>query len=396
MSDDDYYDDEYADFHDMLFDADPDPDFADDLAERATYSPVWFDNPNEEARDYFSDWEYYSDDYFDDDPMLLSNLSKSQIEGRSISQHSRHSTKRGRKRKLSEAREIATLGAKEMGALEACIKGTVWKVQSPEPAESYKGGVAKPVALRLSKAIMKSAYSMKQGFGRGGLTRDESWANDLSLADMGLKTDTSVDRQQEPRMIGNDEAESTSDGDVADKDEEEDENVEEMTDLTGLDLYHGQSSTTFSLLKSTRSRPETMTQSGKVQAEDIDDPNDRHSPRKRQKVNGSESDTESRNTLNTPGTSLSTEASETAMEAEPKRGSGSVKQSKGENARQHESVQKQTDRYSENPTAFSRKRKLSDVEGVVSTPTAGTDRATKVAKSSVVSHSSNTSKRDRQ
>lgn len=202
MSDDEYVyqDAEYEDFQEMLYDADPTPDLADDLAERAAYSPVWQDNPVEELRDYFSDWEYYSDDYFDDDPNLL-NKSAEKIRGRrQESQKLQHSATRGRKRKLSEARERPQLTRAEMDALSACLLGTVWKTQSPEPAAVYQKGIDLPVSLRLSEEIMRSAYSKKRGFGKGRLKRDESWANDLSLEDMGLRAERGLSIHEQPSL----------------------------------------------------------------------------------------------------------------------------------------------------------------------------------------------------
>lgn len=57
MSDDEFvYDSPYEDVYDLLDDADPAPELADDLAERAVYSPVWQHTHTGELRDYFSDW----------------------------------------------------------------------------------------------------------------------------------------------------------------------------------------------------------------------------------------------------------------------------------------------------------------------------------------------------
>lgn len=57
MSDDEYYyDSPYEDVYDILYDADPAPELADDLAERAVYSPIWQHTHTGELKDYFSDW----------------------------------------------------------------------------------------------------------------------------------------------------------------------------------------------------------------------------------------------------------------------------------------------------------------------------------------------------
>lgn len=222
MSDDEYYDPDYDDFHEMLYDADASPELADDLAERATYSPLWQDNPTEELRDYFSDWEYYSDDYFDDDPDLLNGVSKTG-DGQKLGQRPRQPVKRGRKRKFSEAREPPEL-KEELDALTSCLRGTVWKSRSPEPGIVYRQGVDSPVALQLSEEIMRSAYSWKRGFGKGRLRQDESWANDLSLADMGLKAERSLSMPEQPKPDDDEEdeepGEDAMEDDIGSVDEE--------------------------------------------------------------------------------------------------------------------------------------------------------------------------------
>ena len=217
MSDDGYYeyDPEYEEFTDMLYEADANPDLADDLAGRATYSPTWQDDATEELRDYFSDWEYYSDDYFDDDPTLM--REKGEI--------------RGKKRKATEAGD--GFPSKRHNALTACLRGTVWKKSSPEPPIRYRKGMVKPVALKLDDKIMKAAYSRGAGFGRSDLRRDESWANDLSLADMGLKTETSTGIHDASNTAAVDEEEDEDEDLVSqavDDDEEDDAEIQETAD----------------------------------------------------------------------------------------------------------------------------------------------------------------------
>lgn len=309
MSDDEYYDDEYADFHDMLYDADPDPDLADDLAEHAAHSPVYIDNPNDDARDYFSDWEYYSDDYFDDDPVLLGAMSKDQSEDKQTARNTQQPTKRGRKRKLSEARERTHSETKEMRALRACMQGTVWKTQSPELEESYKGGNSQPVALRLSKAIMKSAYSKKKGFGTGRVARDESWANDLSLADMGLRTEKSMDVQHGGSVLNKeviDEEEEIADEEV-DMDQEM---VEEELHLLSNEDHKRALQQSLQ-----RGNPTIQGQMGGISLEDSEHEEEQRKT-KRRKVATTESSTESKNSFITPATSLEPDVSDTAMDIE--------------------------------------------------------------------------------
>ncbi|KAJ5689537.1 hypothetical protein N7462_003929 [Penicillium macrosclerotiorum] len=69
MSDDDEYyewDDEYL-LEDLV------PDLVDELAGTSYYEAALYEDPAMDVEDYFSDWEYYSDDYHDDDPTVKHN-----------------------------------------------------------------------------------------------------------------------------------------------------------------------------------------------------------------------------------------------------------------------------------------------------------------------------------
>ncbi|KLJ11714.1 hypothetical protein EMPG_13111 [Blastomyces silverae] len=70
MSDDeDYYDDDFdADW--FWFD-EGERELADDLAEGTMHSPVYMDQAAYDAIDSASDWDYYTDEYFDDDQSVL-------------------------------------------------------------------------------------------------------------------------------------------------------------------------------------------------------------------------------------------------------------------------------------------------------------------------------------
>lgn len=295
MSDDEYYyDADYDDFHEMLYDADATPDLADDLAERATYSPLWQDNPTEELRDYFSDWEYYSDDYFDDDPNLLNGVTKTG-DGQRLGAHRLTSAKRGRKRKLSEVREHPKLEKKEMDALTACLQGTVWKSRSPELGIAYKKGLDSPVALQLSEEIMRSAYSRKRGFGKARFKRDESWANDLGLADMGLKAERSMSMHEQPNE-DNEHEDLNEDA----NDEQEDSVDEEAVEAETLveEPYRIDVQAELAPLKTS------------VIQEEIDHG---RTPRKRRKLSMSAHEPRKQTALPTPDGSLDRDQSDTAM-----------------------------------------------------------------------------------
>ncbi|PGH16290.1 hypothetical protein AJ79_01829 [Helicocarpus griseus UAMH5409] len=94
MSDDDeYYDDEFD--GDWLWFDDGERELADDLAEGTTHSPVYLDQGAYDAIDSASDWDYYTDEYFDDDESLIRK------QGLAVTASSGFSTV-GRKRKQGE------------------------------------------------------------------------------------------------------------------------------------------------------------------------------------------------------------------------------------------------------------------------------------------------------
>ncbi|KAH0537418.1 hypothetical protein FGG08_005771 [Glutinoglossum americanum] len=90
MSDEeDFLDDEYWEYEDCPNDGVA--AWADDLAEHTIHSPVWADiDPNFEMEEFWSDWENYSDDYYDGD-----TRKSTKVEGNGI----RSSPKPGEKRK---------------------------------------------------------------------------------------------------------------------------------------------------------------------------------------------------------------------------------------------------------------------------------------------------------
>lgn len=186
MSDiEDYAYSPYDDLEDILYDADPAPELADDLASHAVHSPVYQEEAAAfELQDYFSDWEYYSDDYMDDDPALLNKRSQ----GQALKENGGAKVmKRGKKRKLAETRDKLPLDLTEVGLLTRCIKGTVWAEPAERGPPSYKAGQEGKVALMKD---WKELFAITDdGWGRAevGAKVDESWAKDMSLADMGLQ-----------------------------------------------------------------------------------------------------------------------------------------------------------------------------------------------------------------
>jgi hypothetical protein len=101
-----------------------------------------------------SDWEYYSDDYYDDDPTLLKNnpqegspLQRSKLK---ISE----GLHRGKKRKLAATSDIPELSLDEdpsddLRAMRPWFQGTIWKSGVPERTEKtlYQPGMGQRVSL---------------------------------------------------------------------------------------------------------------------------------------------------------------------------------------------------------------------------------------------------------
>jgi len=360
MSDDEYYyDPDFDDFHEMLYDADAEPDLADDLAEHAMHSPLWQDNPTEELRDYFSDWEYYSDDYYDDDPDLLNGVTKTG-DGQRLSQRPAQPAKRGKKRKLSETTEHPKLAKEELDALTACLQGTVWKSRSPEPGVTYRKGVDTPVALQLSREIMRSAYSRKRGFGKGRLQGDESWANDLSLEDMGLKAERSVSMHEPPKPGDEEEG------------EEEEENVEVDEDAMGVeeDLTEKEAAEAEAVVAEPY-RVDLMSELTPVNSVVVQEEIDYDSaPRKKRKLSMPTGATSEKNALPTPDGSLDRDQSDADIEEESKETKQPAKGGRGryKKAEIASKVSQEGERKEVKPsTGPGRKRKLSINSAIGST-----------------------------
>lgn len=184
MSDiEDYAYSPYDNLEDILYDADPAPELADELADHAIHSPIYHDEDlvKNELDDYFSDWEYYSDDYLDDDPTLLKENPQDGTPPKP------RKLKRGKKRKLAETQDIPPSHLDEDLLLTRCIKGTIWAKPSELKTPPYTDGQEKKVALMKD---WKQAFAVKDNGWRRSTTQgedDESWAKDMSLADMGLQ-----------------------------------------------------------------------------------------------------------------------------------------------------------------------------------------------------------------
>lgn len=220
------YDD---DLEDILWDADPAPELADDLAEHAVHSPVYLDEvAGYELEDYFSDWEYYSDDYMDDDPVLLKRDPQVGVlkQGKDKNNKGKASS-RGKKRKLEDALDNKPPHLDETKLLTQSIRGTVCADPAKREPPSYTEGQEGKVALMKN---WKERFAITDdGWGRqsGQAGEDESWAKNMSLADMGLQNvqrQSSFERGTEEAnggMEGEEEGEDQDEGDFGDEDDVE-------------------------------------------------------------------------------------------------------------------------------------------------------------------------------
>ena len=220
MSDiEDYAYSPYDDLEDLLYDADPAPELADDLAEHTLHSPVYQDEDavKNELQDYFSDWTYYSDDYMDDDPSLLRKDPQDGSPPKRAAKP-KQTVKRGKKRKLVETQDIPPLDLDEDHLLTRCIQGTTWTKASEVSIPVYKEGQEQKVSLMKD---WKQVFAVKDsGWGQSSANEDESWAKDMSLADMGLRT--------MPRQASLEQDTQQAD-DIAVSEEEMEDEAEDLT-----------------------------------------------------------------------------------------------------------------------------------------------------------------------
>jgi hypothetical protein len=183
MSDDGYYPGSaYDDLDDLYYEDDLGDNLPDDLAEHTMPSPIYHEDPAYEMLEYFSDWEYYSDDYYDDDPALLKKNPQSGADTKSKRDTKTDTQAKGKKRKLTDTKDIPELALDDRPTLAASVRGTVWRGPRPQSPKPYEIGKGPRIALLKNWAQIFERTSL-----RSMLKRDESWANDLSLEDMGLR-----------------------------------------------------------------------------------------------------------------------------------------------------------------------------------------------------------------
>ncbi|KAJ5397538.1 hypothetical protein N7509_005651 [Penicillium cosmopolitanum] len=146
MSDDDEYyewDEDYL-LEDLV------PDLVDELAQTSYYEAALYEDPSFEVEDYFSDWEYYSDDYHDDDPTVKTTAPPAQ-----------------KKARRAQAQAKATTTNRVAGSKFPAIpdissfQGVIWKTPSLDPYQDvavfYEPIGNKVALLKDWREVFKSA-----------------------------------------------------------------------------------------------------------------------------------------------------------------------------------------------------------------------------------------------
>ncbi|KAJ9310172.1 hypothetical protein C8Q69DRAFT_229158 [Paecilomyces variotii] len=203
MSDDeDFVDDDYED--EWYWAEDANPDIADNLAETAQHSPIPVDDPALELVEIFSDWEYYSDDYYDDDASVVRKLRStraSPYRSRTKSQGNGDETRNTKKRELARVDDIPELSLDDeetpppFELIDASsFKGVVWKKSDDaavQRAQLYEPGFGEKVALlRNWREIFKDSQPKRNGNGirKSNTTKSASSSNGTATRSRREKT----------------------------------------------------------------------------------------------------------------------------------------------------------------------------------------------------------------
>lgn len=144
--------------------------FQDDLAEHTLPSPVYAEDGAYETMDGYSDWEYYSDDYYDDDPTLLKDNPQEGSLLRTSKSSNSSGLHRGKKRKLAATSDIqvypsVVTSSSTLGLWDPPSKATGWISSSAENKEKklYEPGMGERVALL---GNWREVFRSNQPFGR--------------------------------------------------------------------------------------------------------------------------------------------------------------------------------------------------------------------------------------
>lgn len=127
----------------------------DELAATSYYEAALYEDPAIDVEDYFSDWEYYSDDYYDDDPSVKQNGAVAKEPGTTTKTHRAQPASRTNNRVLRPQSSVKPD--------ITSFQGVVWKTTSLEKDQDvavqiYEPGHGDKVALLENwREIFKSA-----------------------------------------------------------------------------------------------------------------------------------------------------------------------------------------------------------------------------------------------
>lgn len=166
----------------------------DDLAETSTYSPVIIEDPSLETAESFSDWEYYSDDFYDDDPTVFRRRrakalqeAENQIDWPPRKKKRTASTTTDGIPQLSLPAAVVDLPTDT-----ASFKGVIWR--KPDGTEKqpdlYEPGQCKKVALFKDwREVFKASHC------KSNWLRERSPYNRLHLAENGVHEITPLSQE---------------------------------------------------------------------------------------------------------------------------------------------------------------------------------------------------------
>ncbi|KAJ5759979.1 hypothetical protein N7520_007135 [Penicillium odoratum] len=203
-------DEDYYDWEEEYLYEDAVPDLVDELAASSWYEAALYEDPGIEVEDYFSDWDYYSDDYHDDDPTVAQSRVRAKTEPK---------TKPSPKKKKGRAHTAAQVNPLKLDI--GSFQGVVWKTDSLErdtdvSVQIYEPGQLDKVAfLQDWREIFKSAQP----------ALDKS-----RLRKRRVPEPRSLDVSEDDEIL-NDADQEDSEG----EDEDEDEDEDAMSDVDSTD-----------------------------------------------------------------------------------------------------------------------------------------------------------------
>jgi len=159
----------------------------DDLAEHTMHSPVWVSfDPDFETASYGSDWEYYSDEFFDEEGLGSGEKMKVEGDDSKAEAQPQDSKMRKKRRKLNTTENIPELSLNELARKRPTV---IWtprnqRLQSPE-LPLMKEGQAEKVAL----------------------LKDWREKFKISTRSSATETQSAVDQRTETRLVEDDIAE---------------------------------------------------------------------------------------------------------------------------------------------------------------------------------------------